>query len=647
MSSKSRGLRLGFLCGLVWLLLVGLAFASEYHGQVFLGSVPVPGATVVLTNGSERWATVTDRQGLYEFRDVQNGAWKIHIEMRGFATIDSETTITPETAHALWQLKLLDLAQILAQAEASVAAPVPKAQSNQPSETSNEPETSKATFATTADPLNQQPDDEGLLVNGSVNNASTSPFSLPPGFGNHRPGSKGLYTGGIGAILDNSAFDARPDSLTGLSLAKPAYNQLTGLFTLGGPLRIPHVFSRGPTFFAAYQRTRDRNAITQSGLVPNAAERNGDLSGLRNAQGQPVTIYNPATGLPFSGPIPISPQAQALLNLYPLPNVVGAARYNYQTQVLDSNHVDAVELRLDESLNRRDQLYGGIGLLSSRADNRNLFHFRDTTKILGIDTRLNWSHLYGHQLLVLVGYRFTRLRTLVEPEFANRQNISGLAGIMGNDQQPSDWGPPTLVFTSGVSGLNDATSLFNRNRTDAVSAKISDIHWHHTVIFGGDFRKQEFNEQTQQNPRGVFTFTGGATSTNASTASSSNGSDLADFLLGIPDASTLAFGNAKKYFRESVYDAFVTDDWRMRPKLSMNLGLRWEYGSPISELFRRLVNLDALPGFSAVAPVVALSPRGPLTGQVYPSSLIRPDRRGFQPRVGVSWRPIAASTLVV
>ena len=118
-------------------------------------------------------------------------------------------------------------------------------------------------------------------------------------------------------------------------------------------------------------------------------------------------------------------------------------------------------------------------------------------------------------------------------------------------------------------------------------------------------------------------------------------------MLGIPDTSTLAFGNADKYFRQPVYDAYVTDDWRLRPELSINAGIRWEYGAPISELFGRLVNLDVQQGFSAVAPVVGKSPTGSLTGNRYPSSLIWPDRRGVQPRVGIAWRPIPASTLVV
>ena len=632
------------------LAVASVASATEYHGQVFFNGVPVPGATVTVTQDNQRLSTSTDRQGLYEFPDLADGTWKIRIEMRGFVPLEDSVAIAPNTPQGNWELKMLGLAQILAGAESSPSTPAPQAQppagdSTKKNETSEMP----ALVPQPAD--TNKPDDQqaadALLINGSVNNASTSRFSLSPAFGNRRPGSKALYNGGIGAIFNNSALDARPYSLTGLPFPKAFYNQLTEVFTLGGPLKIPHLFYHGPNFFVAYERTRDRNASTQSGLVPNAAERSGDLSGLLNSTGQPVTIINPVTGLPFAGPIPVSPQAQALLNLYPLPNLAGNSRYNYQTQVLGNTHLDILQLRLDKSIGRRDQISGSLGVQSSRADNANLFNFRDTTDILGIDTKINWLHLYRHQYLVVIGYHFTRLRTNIQPEFANRENISGDAGINGNDQSSSNWGPPNLVFGSGIANLTDGQSLFNRNRTDAVSLSVSYTHRRHTVAFGGDYRKQEFNEFTQQNPRGFFTFTGAATSGGSASSGTSSGSDLADFLLGVPDTSSLAFGNPDKYFREPAYDAYVQDNWRIRPEFSLNEGFRWEYGAPISELFDRLVNLDATPNFSGVSPVLANSPTGSVTGTKYPDSLIRPDKRGFEPRIGIAWRPIPASTLVV
>ena len=224
----------------------------------------------------------------------------------------------------------------------------------------------------------------------------------------------------------------------------------------------------------------------------------------------------------------------------------------------------------------------------------------------------------------------------MNPEFENKQNIAGEAGISGNNQDPENWGPPALNFSSGIAALSDAQSLFNRNRTDRFSASVGLYRARHNITVGGDLRKQQYNDNFQQDPRGSFTFNGAAT-----------GSDLADFLIGIPDASSVAFGNADKYLRQTAYDAYVADDWRVLPTLTINAGVRWEYGAPMTELYGRLVNLDVAPGFAAVAQVLGSDPVGPLTGEHYPASLVRPDKLGIEPRIGVSWRPIPASTIVV
>jgi hypothetical protein len=126
-----------------------------------------------------------------------------------------------------------------------------------------------------------------------------------------------------------------------------------------------------------------------------------------------------------------------------------------------------------------------------------------------------------------------------------------------------------------------------------------------------------------------------------------SGSDLADFLIGVPDTSSLAFGNADKYFRQPVYDAYFTDDWRVMSVLTINAGMRWNYEAPITELHNRLVNLDITPDFAAAQPVLGSEPHRPLTGAHYPSSLVRPDLLEYEPRIGISWRPIPASTVVV
>jgi hypothetical protein len=618
-------LRLSYVLACLGICLMAprLTQASEYHGHITFGGLPVPGATIKATRDGKTLVAVSDQQGSYSFTDLADGTWRIEVEMQCFSTIEETVTIAPNAPQATWELKLLSLDQIMNEAKAVKAeiGPVLSVHEGAPPNKVDAPKPSDSVAAEKPKPQQEEPAaqssaSDGLLINGSVNNAATSQFSLAPAFGNNRSGKKGLYTGGIAAILDNSATDARPYSLSGQSAPKADYNRVTFLATLGGPIQIPHFLPHGPNFFVAYQWTRRGDATTLPGLVPTEAERSGDLP---------------------TGNVTSVAQAQALLKLYPLPNVFGNALYYYQVPVITDTHQDALQSRLDKTIGNKNQLYGRFAFQSVRSSGSNLFGFFDTTDTLGLNTDVNWAHRFSHQLFLTTTYRFSRLRTEVVPNFANRINVSGEAGITGNNQDPTNWGPPTLVFSSGIASLSDAESSFNRNETNLVSESLLWNHGHHNVTVGGDFRRQEFNYLTQQNPRGTFTFTGIATGV----------SDFADFLKGIPDTSAIAFGNADKYLRQTAYNIYLTDDWRLRPELTINAGIRWEYGAPITELYGRLVNLDVAPGFSAVAPVLGSNPTGSKTGQKYPASLIRPDRLGIEPRVGISWRPIPGSSVVV
>lgn len=652
--ARLRSITILLCCAILFLLGGGSARATEYHGLVLASGVPVPGAVVTLTQGDKTFSAVTDRQGLYQFADIADGQWKIKIEMSGFAPVDNTVTVGPNAPESKWDLKLLGLDEMLAKAQMSTQLKSRPPSPPAAAASGEKPKTADQNVPPAPAPMPPEEaaekSSDGMLINGSESNAATSQYSLSSAIGNRRPGQRGLYNGGVGAIIDNSALDARPFSLTGVQLPKENYSTITGLATLGGPLRIPRLLPYGPNFFVAYQWTRSATATNQTGLVPSTAERSGDLSGLTNTQGQPVTIYNPSTGLPFTGRIPVNPQAAALLNLYPLPNVTGKTQYNYQAEVLNNTHIDRMQSRLMKNIGRRDQLYGGIGFQSTRANNTDLFGFTDGTNSLGIDTNINWSHRYHHQTFVLLTYHFTRLRTEMVPQFEGRQNISEQAGITGNAQDVTNWGPPGMSFSDGTAGLGDGNSAFNRNRTDALTVNVSQTIRRHNLNIGGDFRRQEFNEYGQQNPRGTFTFTGAATQQGGSAASGTaitTGSALADFLMGVPDTSAISFGNPDKYFRQSVYDLYFNDDWRVLPELTIDAGVRWDYGAPLTELKGRLVNLDVGSGFSSAATVSPANSKGAVTGASYPSSLVRPDKRGFEPRIGISWRPIPASTLVV
>ena len=603
---RSLGQRSVLCC----LLCAASAQAAEHHGQVLSNNLPVPGATVTATQGTKKFATVSDAEGKYAFPDLPDGVWKIDVEMPFFVTAEQNVTVAAGAPDAKWDLKMLPLAQALAQTKVvQAAAPATETAST---ETAGSSASSKHLNPQTPAVPKTSSGDDGLLLNGSVNNAATSQFSLDHAFGNTRSNSRDLYNGGLGFVFGNSALDARPYSLTGLDTPQPNYDEVTLLASIGGPLNIPHLWHKGPNFSALYLWRRDSTAIAESGLVPTLAQRTDTVTA-------------------------IDPVAQALLAYYPLPNLSGNANYNYQVPVVNGTHIDAPQIRMSRDIGSPDNsMSGTFALESTREDNTSLFGFRDNTATLGLNTAVDYDHRFANNLYGHLTYRFSRSRNEVTPFFENRTNVAGDAGLTGVNQDAANWGPPTLVFSSGIASLTDAQSQFNRNETNSIGGNVQWYLGRHSITAGGDFRRQEFNYFSQQNPRGTFTFTGQA-----------YGSDFADFLHGVPDTASIVYGNPDKYLRESVYDVYATDDWHLAPDFTIKYGGRWEYSAPITELKGRLANLDVAGNFAAIAPVTAQRPTGPLTKQQYPTSLLRPDRSLFEPRIGVAWRPLAGSSLLI
>jgi hypothetical protein len=651
----------------------GALLASEHSGQVTTGGVPVPGATITATQDTSRSVTTTDQGGGYRFADLADGRWTIRVEMRGFATLIHDVTVGPDAPPPVWDLAVLPFEEIaqnaagqgLPAADASeraiLAAQPRELLPRRSNETGRQPRTGAiaagASANTTTEPaaasvLPPAPGDQlagdlgvgtadGFVINGSVNNSAASPFAQLRAFGNNRPGQRSQYNGGLAVLADTSRWDARPFTFAGQRPSKPSYSDIHIAGTFGGPVKLPGVHKQGPTIFVGAQRTADTNAATQSALMPTDLERWGDFSQSRDASGRPLVIVDPATGHPFPGNViprgRISPQAAALLGYYPAANVDAGGRYNYETPLVNATRQSVVQARVTQPINTRNQIFGTFAYQHTRADTESLFRFEDENRVSGFDTAINWYHRFSQFQTLRLRYQVTRLTNQTTPYFSGRTNVSGAAGIEGNDQNPLNWGPPALTFASGLAGFSDALYGFTQTRTQGFSVEsIQTGRGRHTLTFGGGLRRHHIDVLAQQDPRGSFSFTG-----------ASSGSDLADFLLGLPATSSIAFGNADKYFGNWSSDAYLSDDWRVSPSLTVNAGVRWEHEAPITERYDRLVNLDVAPAFAAVAPVLAHSAVGSLTGRALPRSLVRPDWAGVQPRIGVSWRPVAGSSLVV
>jgi hypothetical protein len=630
--------------------------ATEYHGIVSYAGLPLPGATLTATQGDKTFSAVTDPDGRYSFPNLPDGDYSITVEMLCFSPVKKDVTIAFGVPSAEWELKLLPAEEIKA---ASVVAPPPPATTETltssaaptastpaaPAKASAKQGKNSAAVAPQNTPSGFQKTDvnasaapppseaasaapaggdasDSMAINGSVNNGAASPFGQSQAFGNNRRGPGSLYNGAFQIVSNNSALDATPYSITGQDTPKASQNLLNFGASVGGPIRIPRLYhpaQNAPSFFFGYQLIRNRTATTNPYLLPTAAQRAGDIS--------------PTDVVPVSL---ISPQALSLLRFYPMPNFTSASNYNYQTAIRNKNETDQFQGRVNKTINRTNQIQSQFSFQDSRTQAANLFGFLDTTDILGYDVNVSLNHRFTQRLFMTYKIDFSRQSTTVTPQFANKENVSGEAGITGNLQDPRDWGPPSLGFSSGIAGLSDGTTAANKNQTAWVGLTGYFIRSPHNFTFGADYKRQEFNSISQSNPRGSFTFTGAGT-----------GNDFQDFLTGVVDTSSIAYGNADKYFRANLYDAYVTDDWRVTPGLTLNIGARYEYNSPISEIYGRLVNLDIASGYTNSAPVIGFSPTGSLTGQKYPSSLVRPDRAGIQPRIGLAWRPISGSSLVV
>ncbi len=281
----------------------------------------------------------------------------------------------------------------------------------------------------------------------------------------------------------------------------------------------------------------------------------------------------------------------------------------------------------------------------------------------GINSGVQWSYHFTTRLISNLRYSFSRSATNLTPYFANPDSadaaILSEAAIQGNNKAgPQFFGPPSLSFSSGIYGLSDGNYQINHNNTNQAGDSLIWVRGAHNVTFGGDVRRLDFNQIAQQNARGRLTFTGNMTGEQQPNgqAAKNTGSDFADFMLGLPDASSIAYSpsGADKYFRASWADAYVTDDWRIRSNFSVNIGLRWDFQAPVTELYNRLVSLEVGPDWTNPTPVCATTTLA--TGTVsctlasqagLPNSLVRPDYREFQPRIGIAWKPIPKHSTVV
>jgi trimeric autotransporter adhesin len=469
---------------------------------------------------------------------------------------------------------------------------------------------------------------------------------------------------------DTASLDAKSYSLTGLATPKASYDVPRFGAFLGGPLNIPKIFNGGNKtfFFAGWNANRGSTPYDAFSTVPTLAERNGDFSAATYKDGSPVQIFNPKTGqqlqsngqLNVIDPTLISSSTKALLAFIPLPNLNNPTQ-NFHFVTSGSTSSDSVNVRIIHNFGASPGPGpisigpGGIGGGGGRRRAQNNVNFglnwtRSATTLVnpfpslaggnslqGLNASAGWVYSHGRATnLFRVNYNHNHVATT--NLFSNVQNVAGNAGITGVSTNPFDWGIPGINFSS-FSGLTDPIPRRELDQTYTFSDTLSWSRGKHNWRFGGDYRRILQSFRSAKNAEGSFVFTGFATSQVAGGVPVANtGYDFADFLLGLPQQTTLQSGTNSYDFRANSFDVYAQDDFRFRPNLSFNLGLRYEYNGPYTEGHNQIANLDVGSSFAGAAPVLP-GQTGSFNGG-FPASLIRPDRNNFAPRIGIAWRPM-------
>lgn len=678
------------------LLAATLLPAAPHAGVVHSGGQPVPGATVIARLEQRRLVTTTGEDGRYDFRDLPPGVWLLEVTMFGFEPAYRELSVTSAASTLEWNLELRlrpnDVTSAsTVEAGASAEEAVESALASDPAPALSEaPEPHEANEAflvqgslshgleaarqedvfsqrraELAAPLKADKEARAALPRLPAADsparapaarlgrrapvaARSKPRRNPASVGNRAKKKQQEIRGAAYFTLRNSALDASPFSLTGQPLLKPSYAHSRFGLAVGGPLAIPRLLElRSSFFFFNYNGARSRNPHHAVSTLPSRLERLGDFSA-SEVRG-PVLIYDPGSRLPFpANLVPASRWSRAssgLLDFIPPPNQPGRVQ-NYQLLTSVPQNTDNLSLRFNQGLSRRNRLSFNFTSQNRNGEIAQLFGFRDETGGGGQNAELGWTLNLRTRLISNLRLSLNRNRNQTIPFFAYGRDLAAELGISGTSHEPINYGPPNLSFTN-FGGLSDASPQSRRDQTLLLHEGLTLVRGRHNLAFGAHYRRSQLDSRTDSNARGSFSFSGLATSglDARNQPLPFTGLDFADFLLGLPQSSSVRFGSANTYFRGASYALWMQDNWRLRRNFTLNAGLRYDFFPPLREKFSRIANLDIAPGFTGAA-VVTPGQSGPYSG-LFPEALIDADRNNLSPRIGLAWKPFPQRRLQV
>lgn len=461
------------------------------------------------------------------------------------------------------------------------------------------------------------------------------------------------FHGTLYEFLRNDAMDA-PGYFAAVvngtkNKPKLRYNIYGG--TIGGPIRSDKTF-----FFFGYEGSRQRAGSTVTLTVPTLTQRGGDFSQTFTAAGKLIPIYDPASTTVVNGAttrkqfannvIPrgqLDPVALALMNYYPLPNRAAdniSGANNFRANDVGTNNSQFYLGRVDHVLTDKDRLAFRYIYTSNSTDNDSVYPIRSADPTTNSNANDNigyaqWAHVFSPSLVNDLRFLYdVRVYHQYADGVGNYPTAIGLTGVSQNafpNFAPAGFSP---LGSSSQERQQYPVTVYQL--VDNFSQSIG----RHTIKYGAEARRSMDHEVSLSTASGSLSF---ATQPTGQPGNAATGNGLASFLVGFPTAFNAA--QTEPVTRVSWYLAgFVQDDWTIRPRLTLNLGVRWETDTPIKDENNRMNGFDA----TAINPVSGTPGVVKFMGvNGFRTTPYDGDYNNFGPRLGFSWQPRGDGSTVV
>ena len=699
---------LAILAGL--LLVATLGFAQSTLGSITVFVTDpqgafVPGATVTLSgvDTNVKRTEMTSTEGSYVFAGVAPGEYTVTVSSKGFRELRS-STLTQTAAQSQRFDAKLDMGETSASVEVTAT---PTTMNTENAEIASLQTGQEILAAPTQRAIMQMAgltpstvfDGSSIMIGGNRNNFLNLTIDGIQTMQNAYGGQSGNLTNDQSyesiaevKVLESNTSAEFPGVATLMTTTKSGGNQLhgSGFYTtdnsalnagpltqgsersqgivgpqlqwwggsLNGPVYLPKIYNgKNKTFFLVTEEHRTfplaaGNSITGTTTVPTAAFDAGNFAALLDPSNGSIQLKNPLTGQPIPGNnfaaagLQVNPVSAAFATkYYPAPNYTGTSpnpnNYlnDYRNTTFGPEHIDRIDVRIDHNISPKDVLSGRFTRQTDpwqRSYNAPVPGYGFLQVRNSTNDFLSETHIFAPTLLNEFRLGFERDAAYRTPKQDGNSFLKATGLSLGGTTVPA--GTPGIPDMEINGGFFD---LYPNPISDNISQQyelLDNLSWQkgrHAIKTGVLIRYGDPVLNTQNNQFGQYNFNGQYT-----------GFAFADFMLGYPSQVRLKGPALARYNRKTDTGLYVNDTWNVSPKLTLTLGLRWEYFMPSVDNNNRRINWD--PATQAVVVPsqatlqytsipqdipVEIAPKG------FPGrSLMYGNWNNFGPRVGLAYR---------